>query len=568
MKHINFNEILTEWSYKLPKGYPTVVDGKFVSSDEVIILNELLQERGIDSIELPQAQETRYLQEDLEGTNTPDFKEGLVIYFTAQSSQTLKSIEKKLQTGTGQLKLSTNINKQYYGSKAADLVQIAIAHLSKNELSKKDVSFYNNALSIAKAIQDLYKRPVQADRGIQFESIRKKALELVNMLGDNISLSVPDKWCPADIYIYNTDGVAEAALSAQSLNIGKTSLNSQFQSKYKETSEGILGISLKEEKAQAGKATSFKGVLDRDEDYPEMPVDKNLKLLLETTYNLGQSLISKDKKLAIGYFAVAYTLLNKIKIQAAPSAELLKTQILQTLTDTLGEENLSAAYNRGGSFDKDKTRKLFAQLNLTDIKVAAGYESTVKQFYTEIKQVCENKYNKSRDTFINTLKEQEYQLPENTPDTTRMSPETLLKKASCYDTAEYIITGMNTSDALKIPPGYQTIAEQKNAFVALTAYAIGMAGISPTFVKMVGNSKGAPASIDTFYGSGFLNLDEEAGVKITDTTEYKGFYVEFITKVTIEADEKAAVQKRYSVALDFRYAGDQLNIEVSELKQA
>ncbi len=565
MKHIDFDEILTEWSYKLPKGFPTVIDGKFVDRREIEILNELLQERGVDGIELPQ---TQYIQEDLQGTNTPDFKEGLVIYFASQPSSVLRSIEKKLQTGTGQLTLNANIKEQYYGNKSAELVQTAITHLSQNELTKKDISFFYNALSIAKAIQKLYKRPVQADRGVVFENIRKKAIELVNKLGDDVSLSVPDKWCPADIYIYNNKESAAAALAAQNLNIGETSLNSQFQSDYTKTSEGILGISLKEQKAQAGKATSFRGVLNRAKDYPDMPVDKNLKLLLEITYNLGQTLISKDKKLAIGYFAIAHTLLNKITTKTAPSADTLKRQILQTLTDTLGEANLSAAYNRGGSFDKDKTRKIFAQLNLTDIKVASGYESTVKQFYSEIKQVCENAYNKARNIFLQTLQTQNYNVPENTPDTSRMSPETLLKKANCYNTAEYIITGMSTKDALSIPPGYQTIASQKNPFVALTAYAIGMAGISPTFVKMVGNSKGAVASIDTFYGSGFLNLDDKGFVKITDSTEYKGFYVEFITKVTEEADEKAPVKKKYSVTLDFRYAGDQLNIEVSELKQA
>jgi len=567
MKHIDFDEILTEWSYKLPKGFPTIVDGKFINRGEILILNEILQDRGINPIEPPQIEELEYIQEDLQGTSTPDFKEGLVIYFTSQTSQTLAAIERKLQTDNGTLKLSTNINNQYYGQKSADLVKQAIAHLSSNVVSKKDKAFYYNALSIAKTIQELYGRPMQADRGVLFEEIRKKALELVNKLGEDVSLSAADKWCPADIYIYNDKQAAQKALAAQYLNIDDDSLNAQFQTDYTKTQNKILGISLKEQKAQAGKASSFRGVLTKDKNYPDIPVQQDLRLLLEVSYNLGQSLISKDKKLAIGYFAAAHTLLGRVTTKDAPSAESLKAKIAQILSDTLGEDNLNASYNRKGSFDKDKTRKVFTQLGLTDIKVSPDYQTAVKQFYTEIKSKCENAYNKARTQFITTLTSLNYEVPAETPDISKMSPETLLKKTNCYITAEYLLSGLNT-ELLKIPQGYQTIADQKNIFIALTAYAVGMAGISPTFVKVVGNSKGASANIDTFYGSGFLNLDDGTAVSITDTAEYKGFYATFITKVTLEAGEEAEVVKKYNVTLDFRYAGDQLNIEVSELKQA
>ena len=54
---INFDDILTEWSYRLPKGFPTVVDGKFTERNEVIILNEILEEKGLNSMELPEAKE-------------------------------------------------------------------------------------------------------------------------------------------------------------------------------------------------------------------------------------------------------------------------------------------------------------------------------------------------------------------------------------------------------------------------------------------------------------------------------------------------------------------------------
>ena len=100
----------------------------------------------------------------------------------------------------------------------------------------------------------------------------------------------------------------------------------------------------------------------------------------------------------------------------------------------------------------------------------------------------------------------------------------------------------------------------------MTAYAIGLAGISPTFFKMVGNAKGGEAHVETFYGSGFLNLDEKEKVVIGDTPGKKGFLVEFITSVRLEDTKSAKPIIKYKVSLDFRFSGEQINIEVSKLK--
>jgi hypothetical protein len=46
---INWDDILVEWSYRLPKGYPTMKDGKFTSKKELAILDEILAENGISN---------------------------------------------------------------------------------------------------------------------------------------------------------------------------------------------------------------------------------------------------------------------------------------------------------------------------------------------------------------------------------------------------------------------------------------------------------------------------------------------------------------------------------------
>jgi hypothetical protein len=53
--YVNWDEILTEWSYRCPKGYPTVVDGVFTEYEEVKILNEILEERFAVALPLPEA---------------------------------------------------------------------------------------------------------------------------------------------------------------------------------------------------------------------------------------------------------------------------------------------------------------------------------------------------------------------------------------------------------------------------------------------------------------------------------------------------------------------------------
>lgn len=50
MKNINWDDIIAEWSYRLPKGFPTMKNGKFTIKSELKVLQEVLTENGIDEI--------------------------------------------------------------------------------------------------------------------------------------------------------------------------------------------------------------------------------------------------------------------------------------------------------------------------------------------------------------------------------------------------------------------------------------------------------------------------------------------------------------------------------------
>jgi hypothetical protein len=57
-KYVDFGRILDEVSYKLPKGYPTVVDGVFTEREEITIINEALEAEGLPTLPLPEANKT------------------------------------------------------------------------------------------------------------------------------------------------------------------------------------------------------------------------------------------------------------------------------------------------------------------------------------------------------------------------------------------------------------------------------------------------------------------------------------------------------------------------------
>jgi hypothetical protein len=505
----------------------------------------------------------------LKETNTPEFKEGLVIYFSGLPAQKLKIIEEKLgkpEDNQKKISLPEPESDSLYGGKSYGLVINAIAHLSNDIVKSSEKAFYYNALSVAKKIQEIFKGPVEADRGdVTYSKLRNKAVQLIR---DGYEMAITaDKWCPADIYIYSDSSVPSKMLNAKSLNIGDDSFNAYFQSQITNISDGLIGISLKEEKAQAGKATSFFKTLKREENYPDAPkISGNSKYVLSIAYNFDQAVkfVSKDAQKAIGYIATAHAsaeiLSSKLK-----EAEPVKNDLLKILKTTLGASDLKGIKNANGRYDKDDTRELFGNKNLDTFVIPGGVQKNIDKLFDSVRKKIESEYNKTRKQFLNVLTKNNMDAPSQTPDLKSMNMETILKKTSCYMVASWVLDGIN-SKKLNIPDVYQTIINEKNAFVAMTAYAIGMAGISPTFFKMIGSSKGGTAHLETFHGSGFLNLDEKQKIVIGDSPGRKGFFVEFITTVKLDEKKGSKPVSKYKVSLDFRYAGEAINIEVSELK--
>lgn len=502
----------------------------------------------------------------LEGTNTPEFKEGLVVYFSNIPSNQLDKIDDKLNKNNNKkIVLPQPKNQKFYGTKSFQLVEIAIQHLSEDPVvDQKEITLYNNAISIARLIQSIYKGPVQSDRGQEYDKIRNNAVTLTKKQGLTVWV---DKWCPADIFIYNDTTSMKEAQSAKFLNIDDSSLNAKFQSDINNITKGITAISLKEEVARAGSATSFTKNLNRKENYSEAPTltDQSKRVRsIATAYNGAKNSIGLGENLAA---------LAKIATAHASARYMSKLdkkypgldQIISDLELVIKTYFPKLKKNKRGNYES-KVILSSPKNSIKDVKLPDRLGVNINKLFGSVRGESEKEYNDSRKTFLDSLKKGGFNVPKENPNSKNLDEETLLKKAGAYLVGSHILDKFN-SDKLNIPSEFQTLIRQKNAFVALTAYAIGLAGISPTFFKMIGDSKGKNAKVETFDGSGFINLDEKSEVEIIDSSDNKGFTVKFITKVTLENTKKSKVLKKYKVTMQFAYGGEQIKIEVSELKE-
>ena len=123
--HVDFARILNELCYKLPKGYPTVVDGMFTEREEIVIINEALEEEGLPTLPLPEVEV--YLPEASTQPNTkdPEFKEGMVVYFLGLPDKNFNAYLNYFENPTPNAKLPDYIapkKKGYY--KGSDLVAV------------------------------------------------------------------------------------------------------------------------------------------------------------------------------------------------------------------------------------------------------------------------------------------------------------------------------------------------------------------------------------------------------------------------------------------------------------
>jgi hypothetical protein len=385
--HVNFAHILSECSYKLPKGYPTVVDGVFTERAEMIIINEALKAEGLPTLPLP----------ILEAADAEDFVHNAVTKSSTFKAMLLPSLgvqpfkdtaatkgkntvwrvelagpagrdanridavmklAKELSTELGSsanvsiatskkaftitmqghkytylLKPSkkesstdTNVKEglsviiSYYPEFLPNITKENVRVVCK-ELIKfirsEDSSIAGLSQATIKSCEDYLVKVVQTNdakvlkemaltmnqnssHSKTFDSFfqnnkdfyidRDSLFNSIRTAGSKIAGYPADKWCPGDIYFIKNGGestISDVISKAQKLAInnpeqGLAMINSLFSDKYyePESKKPIVAVSLKMEKAQAGKLKSgFDEYANTPKDYSldkdELNYDRN-----------------------------------------------------------------------------------------------------------------------------------------------------------------------------------------------------------------------------------------------------------------------------------------------------
>jgi len=355
VESVDFDEVLSEWSYRCPKGYPTVVDGVFTERAEVLILNEILAERGFNTIKLPEARvfahpEADYITNErfIDTFSDLGFDDAQIQANPFKNVQTLKKGKKYYQVkGTSKVK---QIDYQTALASVGDKTTVAmqssaypdvylivtgnVPHLTeKKGESATDtdikegmvVLFYYSDIAeapsetnLAKMVGSLQKlvgtipdtsltavtkkkiqkfltkitavKPKAAAKMLtdfwssamkikqagysasEYVATRTGLFDQIRSVASSLTGLFADKWCPGDIYLINTAKIAaiQQVVDHIKQNMPKDGIgliNQLFIDKWggkgSKKAQGIVAVSLKEEKAQAGKAKQYLQTLSR-----------------------------------------------------------------------------------------------------------------------------------------------------------------------------------------------------------------------------------------------------------------------------------------------------------------
>ena len=550
-------DILREWFYRLPYGYAI----QPYNDAELQVLSKILTENNIDPN--PIIRSLAELDDSVPSTSTPpksqdtNYKEGMVVYFLALTDNNFTSYFNYLKKPSADLIIPDFIkpNAEHYGSNDLELIENAIKYLIENKDNPKlDLNPYIQPFSTAMAIRNKFGQQ-QADRGARLVKVKEEgAKAAAKMIGKPVTV---DKWCPADIFLFGNSKLQADSLSDKLLTVGEDSVNGQFAINLKEFKAGkVVGISLKESNARAGKAKSFEAVLTRKDAYPEAPnLDKNLKAHISILY-YTEGFLSQptpDKLYYLSEVARRLTTIPK-EMQTNQSGNLLN--VLQPI--------LLSAFGDNKILGKSAAKKIPVDTPITPNQLA-DLQNAVAAYNESIKDQAKDVYDKYQELFFKSLTNEKISFKINTAGSQPEDPHTLLKKAGCYQIAEWFITGLGEGKGLEIPEQFKSLSRERGAFVALTAFAVGMAGISPNFIKAKAGKTVDSGHLEGFYGTGYLNMTEGTDAIIRDSAKYKGFQV-VVTTSAYESDTKGAKAKnKYETKLDFRYSGDALFIEVGAL---
>lgn len=374
-KDFNSNELskyYDDWIEKIKKGEPFIIDGR----PKIIHPNvlKLLSQSGKDPKEIDKIFKvgTKYIPniETIDGekyslsqvskdsfkkihksvgddlskgalpyTGTENFKEGMVCYFYGlmreeSGNSLIDSVLQKFNDVTKQnniLELPAHLmekSPQLYGQSTRANIPLAVMFLNNNQLDKKQKQLFLNAISCARAVYQL--RPPSKntviDRGGLFNKVRETASAITG--GEK------DKWNPSDVYLYEKDSVSTIENVLKSAKENNAVVSVYVEEKLKsaginelfgEMQKTIVGVSLKQEDAQHGKAlgiTKFASSIFPNENIQQYKIDdeskKSIKNLESGVAKVNEKTLSKWS--------------GKLKVQKKKAFDTLKKYQIMNVT--------------------------------------------------------------------------------------------------------------------------------------------------------------------------------------------------------------------------------------------
>jgi hypothetical protein len=560
---LNWNDIMTEWCYRIPKGYPTIVDGVFTEYGEVKILNEILEEKFGESLPLPEIATAEL------SSNPTDVKEALVCLFV-DANLTDKTIvdlyrsglDKKLDP-TQRIKISKALKsklgiiaKKYgknYGisgyAKMGDYVGEAISDIKTN---KADIMIINNGVGAADAITSAFNQiqPGMARREAVFNAIRSHAVKLIE---SNYSIKgyFPDNWCPGDIYLFLDESKAKKALDTKRLNVGAGSLNSYFYGSANPRGP-IIAVSLKMQQAQAGKGTTFiknvvvDGVtkedkLGKDTSNQQIIKFRDISRRLDKYY-----FTSDDWKKDKGVFAKVRQAVLQLAKMANLSGVPSKSSEVRELTKYLSTNK---------ALIQKATKAVSSKLGKS-IDTATTFQQAYTRFVSNLKALKIEKVEGDSRSFLKSIEAKNKADNKGKLDSGKIQA-LLSQKAATYDLASTLIEKW-TERTKQVTPAFADYLDKvKNPFVAITMFAIAQHGLNPNFYKAIGKNDASTGTISEFPSNSAVDEKKSVqSIKVIDSPGQAGFYITYLLTIN---------NHTYKTTLVFRFSKDQIRIEVEEL---
>lgn len=550
---MTLDELLSEISYQLPKGYPTIVDGKFVDKEEVLLINKFLLKEGIGQLPLPEAKPAKQSTNILTNSDVDKLlrdKEIRTLDITKRDLLKVKGISVIVLYATNVAKKDRSNKLQAIAKSVGGTFTDTISTAGSVKGSIDNKPYYI-------VLKEVKEEKTDTDLKEGMSVVVSNVADIEAASPDNV-VTVINKLLAA---LSKTEGLSDVTLKKieQYLTLMKA------KSADPKLAKKIASI-LNENISQGN---SFKVFLDKNPDF-RMERGQNKGELFTDIRSVGAALtgLPADKWcpgdvyfIRRGSEDIIRSVLNDASSTDNKEAALTKLNSMFSTISTFNEKvsnkhDIVAVSLKQSSAQGGKLKSAFEQYEgaKTDYNITPV---EMKYPTNQLKKSIELMRNELKN-FIASEKVTEYRYdPVNLSKVN--NPKILRGKFGAYKALSYIMKYIaKKGDSLD------------DALVGLTAYGFGIVKkgttlINPPFLKLIADAGGA-ITVPQYFKPGrtlaLLRLDggkKPPQIEIIDTAEYGGIKMYMTLQLLGDTTEKIKYE------INYRYnGGQQLTIELGK----